>query len=43
MDILFRQIIYLFNRIFLIFNILKNVNKVNVLNIRHYKEKNNYY
>ena len=42
MDILYRQIIYLFNRIFLIFNILKNVNKVNVFNIRHYKEKNNY-
>ena len=41
MDILSRQIIYLFNRIFLIFYILKNVNKVNVLNIRHYKEKNN--
>jgi hypothetical protein len=43
MDILFRQLIYLFNRIFLIFNILKNVNKVNVLNIRHYKEKINDY
>jgi hypothetical protein len=43
MDILSRQIIYLFNRIFLIFNILKNVNKVNVLNIRHYKEKINDY
>ena len=42
MDILSRQIIYLFNRIFLIFNTLKNVNKVNVFNIRHYKEKNNY-
>ena len=43
MDILSRQLFYLFNRIFLIFNILKNVNKVNVLNIRHYKEKINDY